>query len=847
MDIMPSQSIVHHPFNAVTIMANSDNSTPTSPVTPTISPSLASADSNASIINGREARNLAEKQRRDKLNASINELAKMVPHVADCPRRLDKTAVLRFATHGLRLQYVFGKTASRKRTLFKGDNHNVTDALLQLIDSFFITLTCHGQIVLISSSVEHLLGHCQSDLYGQNLLQLTHPEDHELLRQQLIPNDIESLFMDFHGPTTGAQSHYPQQRSYSTSASTTNSAHQHYSPQDVSNDENHLQKIDEKLRADKRSFTVRLARASTRTESKKIYEIVKIDGCFRRSDFSAVATGANSYPIVSQLIRRSRNSTPAQMGAGSMGGGGGGGAFIPHLLPHDAIAQAALHGVSGNDIVLVAMARVIRPAKIINWPLEANRLEYKTRHLIDGRIIDCDHRIGLVAGYLQDEVRNLSPFSFMHQDDVRWVIVALRQMYDCNSDTGESCYRLLSRNGNFIYLRTRGYLEIDRATNKVHSFVCINTLLDEEEGKRKVQEMKNKFSIIINAKVPTGTMQDATASQNPQQLEKIVLYLIENLQKRQTNSCVVDEIHSEDDVKRHTSTPPLALVPPEPASVKNSISKSVSVVIATAAKSLVLKSNARQNSAEQSSSSSTCATDECSSDLKSTTSTIEVKTRNDSIITTTQQRPSVLQMRSNMCQDNSNSVPRTTTKTTTPETAQQTRQQRHEERQAAQNISVLKRLHIETEIEGGESDATSPYMEDDCLTSRPAKCSSRYSPSSFMSSDTMSSPHSSSCISPAIKSDNSSDIHSFLSPNCIDVPALATATSNVLRLPHDLHVSLEDPHGPPQMEAILMDPIQRDTEFLVSVKSEYDDIYQEHCRRSPPNRTELPLPDEDEL
>lgn len=423
---MPSQSIApHHPFNVatVTVMANSDNSTPTSPVTPTISPSSVAVDSSASsAINGREARNLAEKQRRDKLNASINELTKMVPHVAGCHRRFDKTAVLRFATHGLRLQYVFGKAAARKRTLFKGDNHNLTDALLQLLDSFFITLTCHGQIVLISPSIEHLMGHCQSDLYGQNILQITHPEDHELLRQQLIPSDIESLFMDFHGQSQ-MNTHYTQsqQRSYNSTQqpqqqhSTAYHSHLHQQqppPQppphvhDVQNDENYLQKIDEKLRLDKRSFTVRLARASTRSESKKIYEIVKIDGCFRRSDFSAVATGANSYPIVSQLIRRSRNASPSHMGGSGGGATLGAGAFIPHLLPHDAIAQAALHGVSGNDIVLIAMARIIRPAKIINWPLESNRLEYKTRHLIDGRIIDCDHRIGLVAGYMQEEVSN---------------------------------------------------------------------------------------------------------------------------------------------------------------------------------------------------------------------------------------------------------------------------------------------------------------------------------------------------------------------------------------------------------------------------------------------------------
>ncbi len=58
-----------------------------------------------SCRNGREARNRAEKHRRDKLNGSIQELSTMVPHVSDSPRRVDKTAVLRFSAHGLRIDY----------------------------------------------------------------------------------------------------------------------------------------------------------------------------------------------------------------------------------------------------------------------------------------------------------------------------------------------------------------------------------------------------------------------------------------------------------------------------------------------------------------------------------------------------------------------------------------------------------------------------------------------------------------------------------------------------------------------------------------------------------------------
>ncbi|XP_001355648.3 circadian locomoter output cycles protein kaput [Drosophila pseudoobscura] len=625
--------------------------------------------------NGREARNLAEKQRRDKLNASIQELATMVPHAAESSRRLDKTAVLRFAAHGLRLQYVFGKSATRRRRILclkgvssqessggspaaagtQNPSLHLTDTLMQLLDSCFITITCNGQIVLVSSSVEQLLGHCQSDLYGQNLLQITHPDDQALLRQQLIPRDIETLFYQ-QRQTTHSQKRQPQQqhRSTSTSVSVSDSdveedADEEADPEneDMPADDQddceelyprrspsprtiaHLAAIDERLRSDRRCFTIRVARASTRAEATRQYELVKIDGCFRRSDSSLTGGAAANYPIVSQLIRRSRNNNmlaaaAAAAAAAAEATAAAAAAAITGCLPqHDAIAQAALHGISGNDIVLVAMARVLREDRVraespecedfgsslLYRQPEPYQLEYRTRHLIDGSIIDCDQRIGLVAGYMKDEVRNLSPFCFMHLDDVRWVIVALRQMYDCNSDYGESCYRLLSRNGRFIYLHTKGFLEIDRGSNKVHSFLCVNTLLDEEAGRQKVQEMKNKFSTIIKADVPTqSSSPDLPASQAPQQLERIVLYLIENLQKsvesesgggQPMDTSMLDDGYSSPASSSATmltleemapsptqsqSQNQLALVPPAPSSVKNSISKSVSVVNVTAAR-----------------------------------------------------------------------------------------------------------------------------------------------------------------------------------------------------------------------------------------------------------------------
>jgi PAS domain-containing protein len=77
--------------------------------------------------------------------------------------------------------------------------------------------------------------------------------------------------------------------------------------------------------------------------------------------------------------------------------------------------------------VLLFFVTIFRPEPLSERLLEASKDEYVTRHLIDGRIIDCDQRISFIAGYMTEEVSGLSAFKFMHRDDVRWVMIALRQ------------------------------------------------------------------------------------------------------------------------------------------------------------------------------------------------------------------------------------------------------------------------------------------------------------------------------------------------------------------------------------------------------------------------------------
>ncbi|XP_053661814.1 protein trachealess-like [Anopheles marshallii] len=492
--------------------------------------------------NGREARNRAEKNRRDKLNGSIQELSAMVPHVAESPRRVDKTAVLRFSAHGLRVDYVFGKSKPDETV-----KPEAQDSLFRMLNGFLLTVTCRGQIVLVSPSVEQFLGHCQTDLYGQNLFNLTHPDDHALLKQQLIPSNLVNMFDNGPGTSSsGSSSCGGTPALLSPTDGTTSNSTDSGEFQRSHDDE---EEIDRKLRLDHRRFSIRMARAGPRSEA-TTYELVTIDGSFRRADSAPRGTAKPGGTSGMQMIRRARGRDDA----------------IP------------LHSINGNDIVLIGLARVMKVPSICDRLIEACKYEYKTRHLIDGRIVQCDQRISIVAGYLTDEVSGLSPFTFMHRDDVRWVIVALRQMYDYNQN-GESCYRLMSRTGDFIYLKTRGYLEVDSDTKVVQSFVCINTLVSEEEGQRLVREMKRKFSVIVD-KVELPDESGEPVVENPKQIEEAVLNLITNLQPDSEDKLLntMPASPASSIKSGFGEGAPLAIVAPEKNSVKSAIVKSINVV-----------------------------------------------------------------------------------------------------------------------------------------------------------------------------------------------------------------------------------------------------------------------------
>lgn len=276
------------------------------------------------------------------------------------------------------------------------------------------------------------------------------------------------------------------------------------------------------------NFNLRIVRAGARSDPPR-YERCRFDGTLRRSDKATAAVVQDEQIIRRQRVRHNRTFSS-----------------------------------SGNDVVFIGMVHVMTnniPPRIL--PPTAYS-EYWTRHLIDGRIVQCDQSISLVAGYLTEEVTGTSAFFFMHKEDVRWVICVLRQMYDQSREFGESYYRLMSRSGHFIYMRTRGFLEIDHDTKRVQSFVCVNSVIGDDYGQRMMEDMKRKYSVIVDMNQDQServTVSDEAPVEHPKKLERIVMHLVEP-----------SAIESSEELK---------LVPPSKENIISAIKNSEKIVVET--------------------------------------------------------------------------------------------------------------------------------------------------------------------------------------------------------------------------------------------------------------------------
>lgn len=407
------------------------------------------------ISTNRQMRNMAEKMRRDKLNYFIHELSNLVPIISFSPKKLDKTSILRLAATYIRLHnVVFGNQRRDRRSSQQQKvqdflpgflaSFNWSESLLEDMEQVLLIVTGAGKVVFVSHTVEKILGHTQIELMGQSLFNLTYPEDLGELRKQLTPDEDQNTLVlsGVDDSSTDSSSGPPTPPPRVPRIKSSPDLHSESSVHDVHQ---------------RRSFCIRLRQRPVSRTDHPQFELVNIVGHLRVPPRRSTIQPSTS---------RKKDTVP-----------------------------------NNNDVVLVAVVRPLKQKRLTQLSLmEAFREEFVTRHTIDGQIVYTDHRISTVSGYFAEEVTGVTGFRFMHKEDMRWTMIGLRQMYYRGQSYGMSCYRLKSKNGEFIYIRTHGYLELNESNDAIQSLVCINSLVPTEEGEELMRQMKELYSPVILSK-----------------------------------------------------------------------------------------------------------------------------------------------------------------------------------------------------------------------------------------------------------------------------------------------------------------------------------------------------------
>ncbi|CAL4158452.1 unnamed protein product, partial [Meganyctiphanes norvegica] len=165
-----------------------------------------------------------------------------------------------------------------------------------------------------------------------------------------------------------------------------------------------------------------------------------------------------------------------------------------------------------------SFVRVVKDRPITELSLmESIQDEYITRHQMDGKILYTDHRISFVTGLMPGEVLGSSAFNYMHSEDMLWSIVAQKQMFSSSQGQGIVSYRLQCRDGQYVTLRSRGFLEVNKQTGQVDTFVCINTVLSvRETAEDEIRNQRRKLLPMISCQESENLLNSISSSLPPE-------------------------------------------------------------------------------------------------------------------------------------------------------------------------------------------------------------------------------------------------------------------------------------------------------------------------------------------
>ncbi|XP_031553711.1 uncharacterized protein LOC116290748 isoform X2 [Actinia tenebrosa] len=138
------------------------------------------------------------KRHRDRLNAELDNLARLLPFPEETVTKLDKISILRLTVSYLRAKSFFqvnGKNGQEETCEdlvreFEG-NGLFSQLSLEALDGFIVVITQEGQLFYVSENVRDFLGYSQAAVIHQSMFKFLHIDDQDMVKLKLAwPNNI---------------------------------------------------------------------------------------------------------------------------------------------------------------------------------------------------------------------------------------------------------------------------------------------------------------------------------------------------------------------------------------------------------------------------------------------------------------------------------------------------------------------------------------------------------------------------------------------------------------------------------------------------------------------------------
>ena len=133
----------------------------------------------------RANRNKSEKDRRDKVNAFINELATLVSGCSPPTKKLDKATILKNTVDFMKVHNDLTVAITHKDTTSCLNSNELGQLLLEGYHAFLFVISLSGNFKFFSESVHDLLGYMKDELIEDNIFDYVYPEDQIILKRQI--------------------------------------------------------------------------------------------------------------------------------------------------------------------------------------------------------------------------------------------------------------------------------------------------------------------------------------------------------------------------------------------------------------------------------------------------------------------------------------------------------------------------------------------------------------------------------------------------------------------------------------------------------------------------------------